>query len=78
MDEDEAMHQAHQEMDKDASEFIDFEAQSMLKLGGGGGTLGNPKDSVWEDWGTEQGRLGESPPGTLDRILLTKEAKEAG
>ena len=19
---------------------------------GGGGTLGNPKDSVWEDWGT--------------------------
>ena len=32
---------------------------------GGEPTLGNPKDSVWEDLGTEQGRLGESPPGTL-------------
>ena len=32
---------------------------------GGGGTLGNPEDSGREDWGTEQGRLGESPPGTL-------------
>ena len=37
----------------------------------GGGTLGegvfqgNPKDSIREDWGTEQGRLGESAPGTL-------------
>ena len=22
--------------------------------------LGNPKDSVWEDWGTEQGTLGHA------------------
>ncbi len=32
---------------------------------GEGVFLGNPKDSVWEDWGNfreHQGRLGESPP----------------
>ena len=29
---------------------------------GSGVFLGNPKDSVWEDWGTEQGRLGNPPP----------------
>ena len=28
---------------------------------GWGGTLGNPKDSVWEDWGTV-GKIRESPP----------------
>ena len=31
--------------------------------------MGNPKDSIWEDWGSEQGRLGkmigESLHGTL-------------
>ena len=31
----------------------------------GGGTLGNCEDSVWEDWGSPWGRLGESTPGTL-------------
>ena len=29
---------------------------------GEGVFLGNPEDSGQEDWGTEQGRLGESPP----------------
>ena len=28
-----------------------------MSKGFGGGTLGNPKDSVWEDWGTEQGTI---------------------
>ena len=31
-------------------------------LQGRGWFLGNPEDSVWEDWGSEQGTLGESPP----------------
>ena len=30
---------------------------------------GTLEDSVWEDWGTEQGRLGESPL-PVDRILV--------
>ena len=43
----------------------------VLKGGvqGEGVFLGKPKDSVWEDWGI-LGKIRETPPGTLDRILL--------
>ena len=35
----------------------------------GGVFLGNPKDSVWEDWGTLGNPLPLEPPGTLNNRL---------
>ena len=39
--------------------------------------LGNPKDSVWEDWGTLRNLRGLTTPGPL-RLLLQNDAWESG